>query len=159
LRRSLRTAGLLAVIAVVSDSSAAALEATVFISSASPGSTWSGGVGASLTSTFFHIAAFDAELARQGYQSADGRLLSFSVSAMLAPSFGRFTPYAGLGVGLFHESLGNLSDNGTLHSLIAGGKFRIGILVLKAEYRTLQLQATPLVEINHRVYAGAGISF
>jgi hypothetical protein len=144
---------------LVAPASARAIEATVFVSSASPGDLWGGGYGASLTSTWFRVVTFDAELARQGYETADGRLLSFSVAAMLAPSFGRFTPYAGLGVGLFRESLGDLSDTGTLTSLIVGGKVRFGLLVLKAEYRTFNLSGTPLVDLSHRVYAGAGISF
>jgi hypothetical protein len=138
---------------------ASALEATVFVSSASPGDVWGSGLGASLTSTWFHVVMLDAELARQGYEAAEGKLLSFSVAACLAPSFGRLTPYAGFGVGLHRQTLGELSDDGTLKSLVVGAKLRFGLLVLRAEYRTFDLSGTPLVELDHRLYAGAGLSF
>jgi hypothetical protein len=138
---------------------ARALEAIVFVSSGSPGDVWGSGLGGSLTSSLFHLVMLDAELARQNYETADGKLLTFSVAACLAPSFGHFTPYAGFGVGLSRETLGSLSDNGTLSSLVAGGKFRLGLLMLRAEYRTFALSGTPFVELNHRVYVGGGISF
>jgi hypothetical protein len=138
---------------------ASALEATVFLSSASPGDVWGSGVGASLTSTWFHVLMFDAELARQNFETAEGKLLTFSVAACLAPSFGPFTPFAGLGVGLHRQTVGELTDNGTLKSFLVGGKVRFGLLVLRAEYRTFELSGPPLVEMDHRIYAGAGISF
>ena len=138
---------------------ARALEAIVFISSASPSDVWGTGVGASLSSSLFHVVMLDAELARQNYEVADGRLLSFSVAACLAPSFGRFTPYAGFGVGLHRQTLGESGDNGTLSSLLAGAKFRVGLLVVRAEYRTFALSGSPFVALDHRLYAGAGISF
>jgi len=138
---------------------ARALEAIVFVSAGSPSEVWGSGLGASLSSSLFHIVMLDAELARQGYEPADGKLLSFSVAACLAPTFGHFTPYAGFGVGLHRQTLGNQSDNGTLNSLVAGGKLRLGLLMLRAEYRTFVLSGSPFVELNHRIYAGAGISF
>ena len=138
---------------------ARALEAIVFLSSGSPSDVWGSGVGASLSSSLFHVVMLDAELARQGYDTAEGKLLSFSVAACLAPSFGHFTPYAGFGVGLQRQTLGDSSDNGTLSSLVAGGKFRIGLLMLRAEYRTFSVSGNPFVPLEHRIYAGAGISF
>jgi hypothetical protein len=138
---------------------ARALEATVFLSTASPGEAWGQGLGASLASTWFKVVMLDAELARQGYETADGKLLSFSVAACLAPSFGRLTPYAGLGFGLQRQELGGFSDNGTLTSLMVGAKVNLGLLVLRAEYRTFELSGTPLVPLDYRFYAGAGISF
>ena len=138
---------------------ARALEAIVFLSSGSPSDVWGSGVGASLSSSLFHVVMLDAELARQGYDTAEGKLLSFSVAACLAPSIGHFTPYAGFGVGLQRQTLGDSSDNGTLRSLLAGVKFRIGLLMLRAEYRTFSVSGTPLVPLDHRIYAGAGISF
>lgn len=138
---------------------ACALEATVFLSTASPREAWGQGLGASLTSTWFKIVMLDAELARQGYETSDGKLLSFSVAACLAPSFGRLTPYAGFGVGLQRQSLNEFDDNGTLRSLIVGAKVNLGLIVLRAEYRTFELSGTALVPLDYRVYAGAGISF
>lgn len=138
---------------------ARALEATVFLSAASPGEAWGQGLGASLTSTWFKLVMLDAELARQGYETADGKLLSFSVAACLAPSFGRLTPYAGFGIGLQRQSLGDFSDNGTLRSLMVGVKLHLGLVLLRAEYRTFELSGSSLVPLDYRVYAGAGISF
>ena len=62
-------------------------------------------------------------------------------------------------MGLHRQTLGDSSDNGTLSSLVAGGKFRIGLLMLRAEYRTFALSGSPFIALNHRIYAGAGISF
>jgi hypothetical protein len=137
---------------------AQALEAVVFLSNASPSELWGGGIGASLTSTWFKIVMFDAELARQNYEVGEGRLLSFSVAACLAPSFGRLTPYAGFGVGLHRQTFDTASDNDTHTSLVAGAKLRLGLLVIRAEYRTFELGGT-LPTMDHRLYAGAGISF
>jgi hypothetical protein len=138
---------------------ARALEATAFLSRGSSGDTWGGGIGAALTSTWFKVVMLDAELARQRYDLADGGLLSFSAAACLAPSFGRLTPYAGFGVGLHRQTLGPLTDNGTLTSLVGGLRVKLGLLVLRAEYRTFELKGTPLVPLDHRYSVGAGISF
>ena len=138
---------------------ARALEAIVFLSKGSPTDVWGSGIGASLSSSLFHLVMLDAELARQSYDTADGKLLTFSVAACLAPSFGHFTPYAGFGVGLHRQSLGDASDNGTLSSLVAGAKFRVSLLVIRAEYRTFAISGSPFITLDHRIYAGAGISF
>jgi len=138
---------------------AKALDAIVFASTGSPSDVWGGGLGASLSSTLLHLVMLDAELSRQSYEVAEGKLLSFSVAACLAPSFGRFTPYAGFGVGLQRQTLGDSGDSGTLSSLLAGGKVRLGLLVVRAEYRTFSFSGGSFVPLDHRVYAGAGISF
>src|SRR6185295_12425753 len=128
---------------------ARALEAIVFASTGSPTDVWGGGLGASLSSSLFHVVMLDAELARQSYETADGKLLTFSVAACLAPTLGHFTPYAGFGVGLHRQTLGDASDNGTLSSLVAGGKFRIGLLLIRAEYRTFTFSGNPFVPLDH----------
>jgi hypothetical protein len=38
-------------------------------------------------------------------------------------------------------------------------KLKLGLLVVRAEYRTFELSGTPLLDLDHRIYAGAGISF
>jgi hypothetical protein len=139
--------------------SARALEATVFASLAFPSEAWGTGFGGSLTSTWFKIVMFDAELARQGLESGEGQLLSFSVGACLAPSFGRLTPYAGFAVGLQRQTFGEFGDNGTLRSLMAGFKVKLGLVILRAEYRTFDFSGGGLLPLDHRVYAGAGLSF
>jgi hypothetical protein len=150
---------LLVVGALLPAREARALDAIVFASTASPSDLWGSGLGASLSSTLFHLVMLDAELARQGYETADGRLLSFSVAAALAPSFGRLTVYAGFGVGVQRQTVGEFSDNGSLSSLLAGVKLRLGLIVLRGEYRTFDLSGTPIIPLDHRIYVGAGISF
>ena len=162
MRRSLRGRLLGAVFLAIlgfSPRAASAIEAVAFLSTGSPGEVWGGGLGAALTSTWFKIVMVDAELARQNYNAADGQLLSFSAAACLAPSFGRFVPYAGFGVGVHRQTLGPLSDNGTLTSLMVGGRLKLGLLVLRAEYRTFELSGNPRVPLEHRISVGAGISF
>jgi hypothetical protein len=154
----LRSASFLLVVLALSACPARAFEAVVFISQAAPSDAWGRGLGASLTTTWFKVVALDAELARQGYDVAEGKLLSFSGAALFAPPFGRFTPYAGLGFGLYRETFGGTSDDGTLRSLVIGGKLKFGLLVIKAEYRSFDLSGPPLVEMNHRYYVGAGIN-
>jgi hypothetical protein len=156
--RPLRLLPLLALL-LASGREARALDALVFASRASPEEAWGSGIGASLSSTLFHLVMLDAELARQGNEVDDGRLLSFSVAAALAPSFGRLTVYAGFGVGLHRQTVGEFSDNGTLSSLLAGAKLRLGLVVIRGEYRTFDLSGTPILPLDHRLYLGAGISF
>lgn len=153
------TVFLLIGLSLLPGATARALEATVFLSTGSPREAWGTGLGAALTSTLFKVVMLDAELARLGNETAEGKLLSFSVAACLAPSFGRLTPYAGLGVGLQRQTLGGFEDTGTLKSLMVGAKVSLGLVVLRAEYRTFELSGSPLVTLDYRVYAGAGISF
>ncbi|HEY5908443.1 MAG TPA: hypothetical protein VIZ31_10385 [Vicinamibacteria bacterium] len=138
---------------------ARALEITAFLSTGSPSEVWGSGVGAALTSTLFKIVMLDAELARQGYETGDGRLLSFSAAACLAPTIGPLTPYAGFAVGVQRQTLNEFGGNGTLKSVLGGVKLKLGLLVVRAEYRTFELSGTPLLDLDHRIYAGAGISF
>jgi len=42
---------------------------------------------------------------------------------------------------------------------ILGAKVKLGLLVVKVEYRKLGLSGTPLIPMDHRLSAGAGISF
>jgi hypothetical protein len=73
---------------------------------------------------------------------------------------GIFTPYGGVGVGLFRQTLGSLSDTGTLKALVLGVKMKVGpVIVVKGEYRRLSLSGDPLLAMTHRLSAGAGISF
>jgi hypothetical protein len=62
-------------------------------------------------------------------------------------------------VGLQRQTVGGFSDNGTLSSLLAGAKLRLGLVVLRGEYRTFDLSGTPIIPLDHRLYVGAGISF
>jgi hypothetical protein len=42
---------------------------------------------------------------------------------------------------------------------MAGAKLRLGLVLLRAEYRAFELSGSPLLDLDHRVYAGVGISF
>jgi hypothetical protein len=134
-------------------------DATVFAAWPSPGDAWSRGYGAALSSTWFQVVSFEAEAARIPGETPDGKMTSFTGSALLAPPVGFLTPYGGLGIGLFRQTLGPSSDTGIVRASILGAKLKLGLLVLKVEYRKLALSGTPLIPMNHRVSAGAGISF
>jgi hypothetical protein len=134
-------------------------DATVFAAWPSPGDVWSRGYGATLSSTWFQVVSFEAEAARIPGATADGNMTSFTGSALLAPPIGLLTPYGGLGIGLFRQTLGTLSDTGIVRASILGAKVKLGLLVVKVEYRKLGLSGTPLIAMDHRVSAGAGISF
>ena len=134
-------------------------DATVFAAFPSPGEAWGRGYGATLSSTWFQVVNLEAEAARIPGETPDGNMTSFTGSALLAPPIGFLTPYGGLGIGLFRQTLGNLSDTGVLRASILGAKVKLGLLVLKVEYRKIGLSGTPLIPIDHRLSAGAGISF
>ena len=138
---------------------ATAGDATVFAAWSSPGNAWGRGYGATLSSTWFQVVNLEAEAARIPGETPDGKMTSFTGSALLAPPIGFLTPYGGLGIGLFRQTLGNASDTGVLRTSILGAKVKLGLLVLKAEYRKIGLSGTPLIPMDHRLSAGAGISF
>jgi hypothetical protein len=63
-------------------------------------------------------------------------------------------------VGLFRQSVGGRTDTGRLKAMILGAKIKVGgLLVLKGEYRKLDLSGSPLLDLDTRVSVGAGISF
>src|SRR5437867_6790437 len=87
-------------------------DATVFAAWPSPSDAWGRGYGAALSSTWFQVVSFEAEAARIPGETPDGNMTSFTGSALLAPPIGFLTPYGGLGIGLFRQTLGTLSDTG-----------------------------------------------
>jgi hypothetical protein len=116
------------------------LEATVFISGASPEIVWKRGYGATVGFGFLKLAAFEA--------------------ALFAPSFGPFVPFIGIGAGFQREETALSSDYGTHSAFIVGGKIKLaGILVLRAEWRRLGLAGTPLLPFDDRFSGGIGLSF
>jgi hypothetical protein len=87
-------------------------------------------------------------------------MTSFTASAFLSPPIGGLIPYAGIGYGVFRQTAANDSDLGRLRTVVAGVKVRIkGLLVLKGEYRKYQLSGQPLLPLDARLAAGAGIAF
>ncbi len=139
--------------------SAQASELSVFVSSAAPADSWRRGVGATLSTTWFRLVNLEAELARQPHEFGDGAMTSFAAGALLAPRIGALKPYAGVGVGLFRQTLGARSDTGTLSAFMLGVKVEVGLLLLRGEYRRINLSGDPLVPIERRLSAGIGLAF
>jgi hypothetical protein len=140
----------------------AAVEAgdvTAFVAVASPTDNWSRGYGAALSSTWFQVLSFEGEAARIPGERTDTTMTTFTGSALLAPPIGFLVPYGGVGVGVFRQTVGGDNDTGTLRAFILGAKVKVGLLVLKGEYRNLQLSGEPLLAMDRRISAGAGISF
>ena len=132
---------------------------TAFFALPAPTSTWGRGYGATLSSTWFQAVSLEAEAARLPGDNTEAAMTSFTGSALLAPPIGFLTPYGGVGVGLFRQTLGTGSDVGTLKAFILGAKVKFGLVVIKGEYRRLTLSGTPLLPMTARISAGAGISF
>ncbi len=137
---------------------ARAVELTAFVSSASPGENWKRGLGATLTTTWFRVAALEAELANQPFEPGDGGVTTFTGTALLAPPIGPFVPFAGLGLGAFRRTLGGDTDTSSHSCLVAGLKLKLGMLVLRGEYRKFDLD-DPAGNLDYRVSLGAGLSF
>jgi len=157
--RSRIVAILLAVGLLGPAATAAAGDAMVFAAWPSPADAWARGYGASLSSTWFQVVSFEAEAARIPGETPDGNMTSFTGSVLLAPPIAFLTPYGGLGIGLFRQTLGTESDTGTLKAFILGAKVKLGLVVIKGEYRRITLSGTPLLSMTARISAGAGISF
>ncbi len=135
-------------------------DVSAFVALPSPREQWGRGYGAALTSTWFQILSFEGEAARIQGKALDTSMTSFTGSALLAPPVGIVTPYGGVGVGVFRQTLPGDSDFGTLKALILGAKLKVGPLVIvKGEYRRLSLSGTPRVSLTSRLSAGVGISF
>jgi hypothetical protein len=138
---------------------AGAGDVTAFVALPAPTEVWSRGYGATLSSTWFQALNLEGEAARLPGDSTEAAMTSFTGAALLAPPIGIVTPYGGLGIGLFRQTRGAVSDTGTLRAFILGAKIKIGLVVVKGEYRKLTLSGTPLLPMTARISAGAGISF
>jgi hypothetical protein len=134
-------------------------DVTAFVALPAPTDIWSRGYGATLSSTWFQAISLEGEAARLPGDRTEAAMTSFTGAALLAPPIGIVTPYGGLGIGLFRQTLGATSDTGTLRAFILGAKVKIGLVVVKGEYRRLKLSGTPLLPMTARISAGAGITF
>ena len=162
-RRSPALAGVLGAAFVVLSPALArparALEVVGFVSEARP-AIWRTGVGATVTSGFFRFASLEAELARQPGEPVDSSMTSFMGSALLSPPLGPLVPFGGFGVGLYRQSRGELRDNGTLTAFILGVKLKLGgVVVIRGEYRAIDLSDGALLEMDERFALGIGVSF
>ncbi|HEV8254840.1 MAG TPA: hypothetical protein VGQ78_08795 [Vicinamibacteria bacterium] len=155
-----RAAVLFAILALFSAGPAWSGDVTAFLALPMPRDTWVGGYGAALTSTWFNLLSFEGEAARFNGNTRDTGMTSFTASAFLSPPIGGLIPYAGIGYGVFRQTAASDSDLGRLRTVVAGVKVRIkGLLVLKGEYRKYQLSGQPLLPLDARLAAGAGIAF
>jgi hypothetical protein len=135
-------------------------EVSAFVGVSSPGETWARTLGGTFSTTWFQVLALEGELARTRGEREDDGMTSITGSALVAPPIGVFTPYAGLGIGAFRQtSLGDLSDHGVLRAFIVGVKLKLGLAVVRGEYRQINLGEEPLLPMDRRVSLGAGISF
>lgn len=135
-------------------------DVTAFVGLARPSENWQRGYGAALSSTWFQVINLEGEAARLPGETSDGSMTSFTGSALLAPPIGILTPYGGVGVGVYRQTLASDTGFGTLRAFILGAKLKVGgILVVKAEYRRLTLSGDPPIPVTDRISAGAGISF
>jgi hypothetical protein len=132
---------------------------TAFVAQPAPTETWGRGYGATLSSTWFTALSLEGEAARLPGDRTDAAMTSFTGSALLAPPIGVLTPYGGFGIGVFRQTLGTISDTGTLRAFILGAKVKLGLVVIKGEYRRITLSGAPLLDMTARISAGAGISF
>ena len=155
-----RTAPALTLLALVLAPAASPAEVTAFISGASPGTVWTTGYGGTFSTGWFRVIALEAEVARQPGTNLDTAMTAFSASALLAPQIGRFIPYAGVGTGVYRQSVGADTEWGVLKAQIVGAKVRFGgFFVLRGEYRAMKLASSAPLPLNHRISAAAGLSF
>jgi hypothetical protein len=138
---------------------ARAAEIAAFLGRPSPSAIWGKAYGATLTTTWFHLLALEAEAARHRTETGDGGMTLFTASAFLAPAIGRIVPYGGPGVGVFHQGVGSRSDTGTALTFALGVRVKLGLLVIRGEWRRLGLSGQPLLPADDRFSAGIGVSF
>jgi len=140
--------------------SADAAEISAFVTGGSPGEAWGTGYGGMLTITLFNIVHGDVEGAWQGGDLADTSIVTGAAKAYLGPSIGRLVPYAGLGVGVYRQSLPTKSDQGTYGLLFAGAKLKFPFgLVLRGEYQWLDMPDEVSLAFDNRYLFAVGLSF
>lgn len=151
---------LLLALAATSTTPAGAAEATLFLSGASPGIVWKGGVGGAFAITLFNIAGVEVEGAHQGGEIEGSGILTASGRIFVAPPIGRVVPYGGLSVGTYRSTLGSDDDWGTMSGVFVGAKLKLPLgLVLRGEYQWTHFPDAVLVPMEARYYAGVGLHF
>jgi len=135
-------------------------EVTVLLSGADPGETWKKGYGGALSISLFNIIGGEIEGIWQGSEQESTSHFSLSAKAYLAPPFGTFVPYGGIGIGLYRESLPGSSDTGSLGLVFVGAKLKFPVgLVVRAEYQWVDMPTPAPLDLDHRYFAGLGLSF
>ena len=137
-----------------------AAEISAFATGGKPGETWGTGYGGMLTITLFNIVHGDVEGAWQRSDLTDASIGTLAAKAYVGPSIGRLVPYAGLGAGVYRESLPGKSDQGTSGLVFAGAKLKFPFgLVLRAEYQWISLPDEVLLPLDNRYLFAVGLSF
>jgi hypothetical protein len=159
MRRSFSSAAIALLLALAPARSAWAADVTAFVGLTSPRELWGNGYGAAFGTTWFKIATFEVEAARVPGETLDDRMTSFTGSAFLAPSFKKLTIYAGPGVGGYRQNTLLRTDNGILKTFAVGAKLKLGLAMLRGEWRYIKMPSDALIPVESRIYVGAGIDF
>jgi hypothetical protein len=151
---------LLAVLAAARPSPAGDVTAFMTFPSANDADDlWARGYGAALTTTFFATTALEAEAARMPLDTDGATMTSFTGNALFAPPIGALVPYVGVGFGIYRQSISDTGETSTLSSFVAGAKLKLGLLVVRGDYRRVRLHGDPPLPMDRRVTLGAGITF
>jgi hypothetical protein len=156
---ALRVLSLAVLALLLGASGAAAGDVTVFTTFPSPSDQWNRGYGAALSTTWFQAINLEGEAARIPGELGDANMTSFTGSALVAPPLGPLVPYGGVGIGLFRQTVGDDNDTGVVRCFVLGAKLKVGLAVLKGEYRRIDLSGEPLIPMDRRVSFGVGVSF
>ena len=161
LRRALGAgAGLLAFGVALLPSRAAGAELAAFVAGGKPGEVWNAGYGGMLTITLFNVAHGEIEGAWQGSALPGTSLTTLAAKAYVGPSIGRLVPYAGLGAGVYLETLPFEDDKGTSGLVFVGAKLKFPFgLVLRAEYQWVDLPDPAPIPLENRYFLAAGLGF
>jgi hypothetical protein len=151
---------LAAALAALPARDAGAAEISVLVGNGSPSAAWGTLWGGMLTITLFNIVHGEVEGAKQAGALEGTSLYTASAKAYLGPTFGRLVPYAGLGAGVYHQSLPVDDDQGTTGLLFAGVKLKFPFgLVLRGEYQWVDMPEAAPVQLDNRYFFAVGLSF
>ena len=158
--RQKAVAVLAAALGLLAARAASPAEISAFATGGKPGETWNTGYGGMLTITLFNIVNGEIEGAWQDSPLVDTNIGTLAAKAYIGPSIGRFVPYAGLGAGVYRESLPTKTDQGTSGLVFAGAKLKFPFgLVIRAEYQWITLPDEVLLPLDNRYLFAAGLSF
>lgn len=138
---------------------ARAADVTAFVALTLPKEFWGNGYGAAFGTTWFKIATFEAEAARMPGETLDDRMTAFTTSAFLSPAIKKLTLYGGPGVGVYRQNRKTQSDIGVLKTFALGAKLKLGLALLRGEWRYISMPSDALIPAESRIYVGAGIDF
>src|SRR5262245_24915833 len=158
IRRSVATAFTAFALLAAADRSLAG-DVTAFVTLPSPDVSWSRGYGAALTTSFFGVTALEFEAARVPLDTNTGTMTSFTANALVQLPIAALVPYFGVGFGVYRQSIADLGETSTVGTFVVGAKLKLGLLVVRGDYRRLNLHGDPLLPMDSRVTFGAGISF